>query len=82
MQQINKKNLKVFGKRIREIRENNFSSLNQCAFSQGGITSATLSRIENGLVDLKFSTLIKLSYILKTPLVELLKDLNFEYDVE
>lgn len=77
MEQINSKNLKSFGENVRKIRESKSSSLNSIAFSRGGVTSATLSRIENGLVDFKFSTLIKLSHTLDVPLTELFR--SFEY---
>lgn len=73
----NKENLIAFGKHIQKIRKNKSGSLNNIAFTRGGVTSATLSRIENGLVDFKFSTLLKLAHTLDIPLFELLK--NYEY---
>ena len=82
MQQLDKKNLEKFGKIVRKIREEKFSSLNKCAFQKGGITSATLSRIENGLVDFKFSTLLRLSMVLEVPLPELLKDFEYKYELD
>jgi len=82
MQHADRENLVAFGERIRKIREEKFSSLNRCAFEKGGITSATLSRIENGLVDFKFTTLLKLSYILEIPLEDLVKDFNFSCDID
>lgn len=77
MQQIDTENLKSFGEMIRKIRMEKSPSLNELAFSRGGVTSATLSRIENGQVDFKFSTLIKLSHTLDIPLIELFK--NYVY---
>ena len=74
MQQIDIENLKNFGNIVRNIRTKKSPSLNKIAFSRGGVTSATLSRIENGQVDFKFSTLIKLSQTLDIPLTELFKD--------
>ena len=74
MQQIDIENLKNFGNIVRNIRTIKSPSLNKLAFSRGGVTSATLSRIENGQVDFKFSTLIKLSQTLDIPLAELFKD--------
>ena len=68
--QLNK-NLKRFGKQIKKIRESKSNSLNKIAFTRGGVTSATLSRIENGLVDFKFSTLLNLAHTLDVSLVEL-----------
>ena len=82
MQQQDLKNLKIIGKRIRNIREEKFASLNKCAFEQEGITSATLSRIENGLVDFKFSTLLKLAYMLKTSPEDLVKGLYYNFNSE
>lgn len=77
MKRCNRENLKAFGKNIRRIRKSKSSSLNNMAFSRGGVTSATLSRIENGLVDFKFSTLLNLAHTLDVPLIELFK--NFKY---
>ena len=71
MQQIDIENLKSFGEMVRKIRMEKSPSLNKLAFSRGGVTSATLSRIENGQVDFKFSTLIRLSQTLDIPLAEL-----------
>ena len=59
-----KENLRRFGKRVQELRTSKSKSLNKIAFSKNGVTSATLSRIENGLVDFKFSTLINLAHTL------------------
>lgn len=73
----NKENLITFGKHIQKIRKKKSGSLNNIAFTRGGVTSATLSRIENGLVDFKFSTLLKLAHTLDISLLELFK--NFEY---
>lgn len=77
MQQTDLDNLKSFGEMVRKIRMEKSPSLNKIAFSRGGVTSATLSRIENGQVDFKFSTLIRLSQTLDIPLSELFK--NYEY---
>ena len=74
MQQIDIENLKNFGEMVKRIRTSKSTSLNQLAFSRNGVTSATLSRIENGLVDFKFSTLIRLSQTLDVPLEELFRD--------
>ena len=79
MQQVNNENLKLFGELIKEIRLSKSSSLNNIAFSRGGVTSATLSRIENGLVDFKFSTLLNLAYTLDISLDELFK--NYKYKI-
>lgn len=70
----NDENLKAFGEHIRKIRMRKSNSLNEIAFTRGGVTSATLSRIENGLVDFKFSTLLKLAHTLDISVQELFKD--------
>ena len=77
MQQADLENLKSFGELVRQMRIKKSQSLNKLAFSRYGVTSATLSRIENGQVDFKFSTLIRLSQTLDVSLVELLE--NFKY---
>ena len=59
---------------MRKIKKKKSPSLNNIAFNSDCVTSATLSRIENGLVDFKFSTLINLSRTLDIPLSELLMD--------
>ncbi len=78
----NAENLKLFGNIVQKIRKKKSSSLNNIAFSRGGVTSATLSRIENGLVDFKFSTLLKLAYTLDVPLVELFEEFEYKGIVE
>ena len=70
----NDENLKAFGKHIRKLRMCKSNSLNEIALTRGGVTSATLSRIENGLVDFKFSTLLKLAHTLDISVQELFKD--------
>jgi len=78
MQQIDEENLKLFGQMIKEIRLSKSTSLNKIAFSRDGVTSATLSRIENGLVDFKFSTLIRLAETLDISLIEMFKNYKFK----
>jgi len=82
MQQTDKENLIKFGEIVRKIRTDKSPSLNKIAFSKGGVTSATLSRIENGLVDFKFSTLIRLAQTLDISLLDLLKDYEFKFPTE
>lgn len=82
MQDKDIKILKILGKRIKSLRKETGESLNFFAFSRGSTTSATLSRIENGLVDVKFTTLLKISLALKIPLDEILKDLDFDYTLD
>ena len=79
MQQQDKKLLKLTGKRIKKLRLEKNKSLNNFAFNECLITSATLSRVENGLVDLKFTTLIKIANALEITPAELLGDFEFHY---
>ncbi len=76
MQQQDKEILTKFGQQIKELRKNHNPSLNKFALDSDELTSATLSRIENGLVDFKFTTLVKLAKTLKISLSELFKDFN------
>jgi len=78
MQYTDKENLKLFGELVKKIRKSKSNSLNNIAFSRGGVTSATLSRIENGLVDFKFTTLIKLAYTLDISLDELFETYKYK----
>lgn len=77
MQQYKKEILKSLGERIKKLRSKKSSSLNSFAFNKGSITSATLSRVENGLVDVKFTTLLKVAQSLEISLSDLFKDLKF-----
>ncbi|MCM1004168.1 MAG: helix-turn-helix domain-containing protein [Candidatus Gastranaerophilales bacterium] len=78
MKHLVKDNLDAFGIHVQKIRKEKSDSLNNIAFTRGGVTSATLSRIENGLVDFKFSTLLNLAYTLDMSLVDLLKDFHYK----
>ena len=82
MQQADKKLLKKFGKLLINIRKSKYPSLNKFSFSKGGVTSATISRIENGLVDFKFSTLVKIACALNISLEDLFKEFNYKYEIE
>ena len=79
MQQQDKKLLKLIGKRIKKLRLEKNKSLNNFAFNECLITSATLSRVENGLVDLKFTSLIKIANALEIPPAKLLENFEFKY---
>ena len=79
MQQSKTKNLEKLAIRIKTLRLQKSKSLNKFVFSKGNVTSATWSRVENGLVDVKFSTLIQISAMLEVKLDELLKDIDFDY---
>jgi transcriptional regulator with XRE-family HTH domain len=82
MQQIDKENLKKLGLKIKQERTKKSKSLNKFALQKGFVTPATQSRIENGLVDLKFSTLLKIAHMLETEPSALLKDIDFNYNFE
>ena len=82
MQQIKKENLKILARRIKELRLKKSKSLNKFVFSKGAVTSATWSRVENALVDVKFTTLIQMTAMLELKIEDLLKDLNFNYVIE
>lgn len=78
MKQLDRNNLLAFGELVKKIRTEKSPSLNKIAFARNGVTSATLSRIENAVVDFKFSTLIRLAYTLDISLSELFKDYKYE----
>ena len=80
MQQIDKENLILFGELVKKIRSKKAGSLNEIAFSKNGVTSATLSRIENAKVDFKFSTLIRLAHTLDISLSDLFKNYTYNDD--
>mgnify|MGYP003331774462 CR=1 FL=1 len=82
MQQQNEEILTLFGKTVSKIRKSKSKSLNKFAFEKGGITSATLSRIENGIVDFKFTTLVKLACALDISLEDLFKDFEYNYTID
>lgn len=82
MQQVEKEILQKFGEEIKRLRKSQSSSLNKFSFERGGITSASLSRIENGLVDFKFTTLVKLAYALNISLSELFESFDYEYTID
>ena len=79
MQQPKSKNLEKLAIRIKTLRLQKSRSLNKFVFSKGNVTSATWSRVENALVDVKFSTLIQISAMLEIKIEELLKDIDFDY---
>jgi len=78
MQQNERKTLKILAKRIKKLRKEKSRSLNSFVFENGLITTATLSRIENGLVDVKFTTLVKLAQMLGINLSELFQGMVFQ----
>lgn len=80
MQQIDKENIKKLSQRIKKLRLEQSKSLNKFVLSNGYLTTATWSRLENGLNDYKFSTLLRVSRLLNIKIDELLKDIDFNYD--
>ena len=81
MQHENEKLLHLFGKHIKNLRLKKKQSLNEFAYKSLLITAATQSRIENGLVDLKFSTLIKIANALDMTPSELLNDFDYKFEI-
>lgn len=79
MQKDDKNLLELFGKELKSYRKSRFDSLNQFAFNNSLLTSATISRIENANVDFKFTTLIKIANALDMTPSELLQNINFKY---
>ena len=63
---------KKFGERLKKLREAKNLSLNMLAY-ENDLNKSTLSRIENGLVDPKLSTLNKIAESLEISLDELMK---------
>ena len=80
MQQFKKNNLTELAKRIKKLRLERSKSLNKFCFTKGDVTTATWSRIENALVDPKFSTLVEVCAMLELNLSELFCDLPIKYD--
>lgn len=81
MQQQNENLLHLLGEHIRSLRLQKKQSLNEFAYKSLLITPATQSRIENGLVDLKFSTLVKIANALDITPSELLKGFDFKFKI-
>ena len=82
MQQIDKENIKKLSNKIKRLRLNQSESLNKFILSNGHLTTATWSRLENGINDCKFSTLLRVSYLLNMKIDELLKDIDFNYNFD
>lgn len=80
MQQSKKNNLLILANRIKKLRLEQSKSLNKFCFSRGDVTSATWSRIENALVDPKFSTLIEICNMLNITLADLFCEIPINYD--
>lgn len=78
MKRKDKKIIKSLGKCLKQLREEKDISLNTFA-CESKITSATLSRVENGLVDTRFSTLLQYARALEIPLEDILVKLEIDY---
>lgn len=63
------------------LREKKGTSLNIFAY-ENDMTTATVSRIENGLVDPKFSTLVKYARGLEIPFEIIIENLHIDYKNE
>lgn len=78
MERNDKKLTKKLGKYLKVLREEKGISLNLFAY-ENDLTTATVSRIENGLVDTKICTLIKYAKGLEVPLENILLKLDIDY---
>lgn len=78
MERDEKKLLKHLGNYLKTLRIKRGTSLNIFAY-ENDLTTATVSRIENGVVDTKISTLIKYAKGLETPLETILQNLHIDY---
>lgn len=78
MEQDEKQLIKLLGNYLKSLREGQNKSLNIFAY-ENDMTTATVSRVENGLVDSKISTLIKYAKGLEIPLETILTNLNINY---
>ena len=78
MEQDEKQIIKLLGNYLKTLRESQNKSLNIFAY-ENDMTTATVSRVENGLVDSKFSTLIKYAKGLEIPLETILMNLDIDY---
>ena len=78
MERDEKNLMKLLGNSLKSLRLKQNKSLNIFDY-ENDLTTATVSRVENGLVDTKFSTLIKYAKGLEIPLDIIIKNLDIEY---
>lgn len=78
MQQKTYDNSIKFGKRVKELRLKSCKSLNNFVMTRGGLSTATWSRIENGVN----STIIKVAALLNISVGQLMKDIDFDYSID
>lgn len=81
MEQYDKMLTKKLGKCLKRLRKEKGVSLNTFAY-ENDLTTATVSRIENGVVDTKISTLIKYARGLQIPLDSILGQLEIDYSIQ
>lgn len=81
MQHTKTYNSVEFGKKVKAERIKFSNSLDKFIMEKGGLSTATWSRIENGKNDFKLSTIIAAAALLNTTASELLKDIDFDYNV-
>ncbi len=81
MERREEKITKLLGNYLKSLRLQQNKSLNIFAY-ENDLTTATVSRVENGLVDTKFSTLIKYAKGLEIPLDIIIKHLDIDYKNE
>lgn len=78
MEYSEKEIFKTLGEYLKSLRISQNKSLNIFAY-ENDMTTATVSRVENGLVDSKLSTLIKYAKGLEIPLEKIIQHLDIEY---
>ena len=78
MQRDDRNIRKRLGICLKSLREQKGTSLNIFAY-ENDLTTATVSRIENGLVDTKLTTLIKYARGLEIPLENIIVELHIDY---
>lgn len=81
MEQNDKKLTKKLGEYLKVLREEKGISLNLFAY-ENDLTTATVSRIENGLVDTKITTLIKYARGLEIPLEKIFLQMEIDYTIQ
>ena len=80
MQHVDKEHAKLLGNKIKELRLKKSKSLNNFVLQRGYLTTATWSRIENGLYDMKLSTLLRVALMLETTPHDLLNSITLDYN--
>lgn len=63
--------LKKFGLKVRKLRQDKGLSLNMFAY-ENDLSKASVSKIERGIIDFRFSTLLQIANALEISLSELL----------